>query len=94
MFDVVAANQHQTAASIDCRGINHRQARLTATRGPAAQSICAEAAHQPGRQADQRQYHQKGDEESCRQRHSEEGVEHYIAPSSVLPLIGRIRPNS
>ena len=68
MFDIVAADQHQAPASVDCGRIDHGEARLAAARG-APRRLGAEAAHQPGGQADQCQHHQEGDEESRGQRH-------------------------
>ena len=69
MFDIVAADQHQAAAAVDGGGIDHRQARLPATRIGVAEAVGAEAAHQPGGQPDQSQYHGERDEERRRERH-------------------------
>ena len=39
-FDIVAADQHQAAASVDGRRIDHREARLTSTCG-IAEAVCS-----------------------------------------------------
>ena len=64
MLDVVAADQHQPPASVDGGRIDHRQPRLTSTRRAAAQTVSAEAAHQPGGKPDQREHDQECNEEA------------------------------
>ena len=94
MFNIVAPDQHQTAASVHRSGVDHRQARLAAAGVATTEAVGAEAAHQPGGGADQTEDNQKGDEEARGQRHlrTEEGLEHHSAPLFVLPLSGRESP--
>ena len=85
VFDIVATDQHQAAASIDGGCIDHRQTRLAPPGANATQTVGAETAHQPGGRADQGQYDQERDEEARSQRHfrAEQGLEHL--KGSVLP---------
>ena len=77
MFDVIAADQHQAAATIDCGCVDDGKARLTATRIGAAQTVSAEAAHQPGGEADQGENDRERDEEFRGQRQCiAEQIEH------------------
>ena len=67
VFDIVAAHDHELAAAIDGAGFDHRETRLASARGGAAEAVGAEAAHEPGRRADQREYDDEGDEEAHRE---------------------------
>ena len=69
MLDVVAADQDQPAASVDGRGVDHREAGLAAARRGRAQPLGAEAAHQEGGAADQGEHDDEREEESHRERH-------------------------
>ena len=69
MLDIVAADQDQPAASVDGRGIDHREAGLAAARRRRAQPLGAEAAHQEGGHADQGEHDDECEEESHRERH-------------------------
>src|SRR5262249_1550902 len=92
-FDVVGADEHQATARINCRCIDHRQTRL-ASAGCCAETTCAETAHQPGRQPDQCQHNQKGNEKSGSQRHlrAEQRLEHQCAPFLVQRLMTEESP--
>ena len=47
MFDIVAPHQHQPAAAVDGRGIDHREARHPAAIGIGAQAVSGELAKPP-----------------------------------------------
>ena len=64
MFDVVAADDDEFAASIDGRGVDDSQTRLTASRG--LKPCRAKAANRPGQDADE----EKDDYKCDRERHS------------------------
>jgi hypothetical protein len=75
VFDIVAADQNETATAIDVGGIDDGESGLPAARA-AAEAVGAEPAHQPGREADQRQDDNEGGDKLCRLRHVGKHFEH------------------
>ncbi|MBV6489549.1 MAG: hypothetical protein GHHEDOFH_03535 [Pseudorhodoplanes sp.] len=63
MLDIVPANENKLTAAVDGAGFDHRDPRLAAARGMAAQARGAEAPDQPGAGADEAEYNNEGDEE-------------------------------
>jgi hypothetical protein len=60
MFDIVAPDQHQPAAAIDCGGIDHRKPGHPSAIGARAEIASAEPSNQPGGEPDQRKYDDEG----------------------------------
>ncbi len=63
MLDIVAPHQHEAAASVDRRGVDHGKPRLTAALRGGADARGAEAANEPEGQSDEGEYdHERNDE--------------------------------
>ena len=64
MLDIVAPDQHEAAASVDRRGVDHRKTRLAAFLRTTAHASAAEAANEPEGQADEAKHDHERDDEA------------------------------
>jgi hypothetical protein len=61
MFHVVATDEDKTAPAVDRRLVDHGEPRLASAGRPAAEPSAAEPPHQPDRQRQQNDDHDRGD---------------------------------
>ena len=64
MLDIVAPDQHEAAASVDRRRVDHRKARLAAFLRTTADTRPTEAANEPEGQADEAKHDHERDDEA------------------------------
>src|SRR5215472_7504585 len=90
MFDIVAADQNESAAAVDAGVIDHGEPRLASARG-VAEASGAEAPQRPGDTADQSQHDQKCQEEAYGERHfrSEQTFHPHLTPRFATAPIRR-----